>query len=45
MTHRPHTTDALALPCRARVPFTVVACMAMQWSTSNAALIGGFAAT
>jgi hypothetical protein len=45
MTHRLHTTNALALPCRARRTLAVVARGAMQRSTSSAALIGGFAAT
>jgi len=45
MTHRPHMTNALALPCRARRALAVVARAAMQRSTSSAAFIGGFAAT
>jgi hypothetical protein len=45
MTQRLHTTDAPALPCRARRALAVGARDAAQGSTSSAACIGGIAAT
>ena len=45
MTQRLHTTNTLALPCRARRVLAVAAREAVQESTWSAAFIGGFAAT